>query len=253
MRHKTLAELHSTPIDQYDNLLDRLSNIDRFRYYGEKFLLTEKFLVQKKIISTVKSGSILNVGCGRNGTERRLFPAPNYKLFGIDVNEESLRILRSRELYDRLFKASITALPFESGYFDVVYLRLILHHLVYPKNLIDSGLQECFRVLKKDGTLALIEPNSWHPIGALMNITHALGIDKYVHGTDDDVALSPLMLQKQLAKYSDTVTAHVVTYSWRRLPIGIQLLTNRLHTFLGSVSDKTPYFGHTLMMIAAKK
>jgi SAM-dependent methyltransferase len=157
-----------------------------------------------------------------------------------------------KSTFDYVFRGSITSLPVASDSFDVVYLRLILHHLVYPKYALEDGLRECFRVLKPGGMLALVEPNSWHPVGALMNLAHALGLDMYIHGTDDDVALSPRALRKMLSNSASDVSTHVVTYSWRRLPIPIQEVCYRFQHVVGKFSTKVPYFGHTLMMTAVK-
>jgi ubiquinone/menaquinone biosynthesis C-methylase UbiE len=182
-----------------------------------------------------------------------LFPKPNYAIHGVDTNEESLRILANQRTYDGLVKGSITSLPVPSAAVDVVYLRLVLHHLVAPKNLMGDGLRECFRVLKPGGMLVLVEPNSWHPVGALMNLAHALRLDMYIHGTSDDVALSPLMLRRRLSTFASDISTHVVSYTWRRLPISVQTLSNRIQTRMARLSEKVPFFGHTLMMTAVKK
>src|SRR5262245_5126045 len=178
-----------------NNLLDRISTADRLGYYYDTFMETEKVLVRENICKVVSQGKVLNVGCGPYGTERRLFPAEAYDIYGVDINADSLQVLSSRNLYRGLVNASIASLPIASARFDIVYLRLVLHHLVYPHYLLEKGIAECFRVLKRGGVLALVEPNSWHPLGALLNLAHCLGVDAYIHGHDDDVALSPLKLR----------------------------------------------------------
>jgi SAM-dependent methyltransferase len=244
---------HGTPIEKEDNLLDRFSRLDRLDYFANCLFATEQSLVTDKIRTVVPRGMVLNVGCGRHGTERALFPEDRYEILGVDLNEESLRILGERRTYDGLVKGSITSLPAASASVDIVYLRLVLHHLVAPRYLLRLGLEECFRVLRPGGILALVEPNSWHPVGAMMNLAHALRLDLYVHGTNDDVALSPLKLRSQLLQYASSVSTHVVSYSWRRLPIPLQALCNRLQVRIEDWSERIPLFGHTLMMIALKK
>jgi SAM-dependent methyltransferase len=244
--------LHGTPIEKEGNLLDRFSSPDRFDYFAKTFFAAEKALVAEKVATVVPRGTVLNVGCGRHGTERDLFPKANYAIYGVDTNEESLRILAKRGIYEGLVKGSITSLPVPSATVEVVYLRLVLHHLVSPKNLLGEGLQECFRVLKPGGMLVLVEPNSWHPVGALMNLAHALRLDMYIHGTNDDVALSPLMLRWRLSAFASDISTHVVSYAWRRLPISVQALSNRIQTRMGALSESVPFFGHTLMMTAVK-
>jgi SAM-dependent methyltransferase len=244
-------EPHSTPIA--DSILDKLSRRDRFQHYYNNLLATEKRLVEENIAPIIPRGRVLNVGCGGNGTERSLFPLSCYDIFGADVNEKDLRILQTKRLYKALCKADIASLPFASNSFDIVYLRLVLHHLIYPRNILDEGLRECFRVLKPGGILAMVEPNSWHPVGALMNLAHRLGIDLYIHGTDDDVALSPSMMVNRLSPHAMYVSAYAISYNWRRLPIPVQRIVDRCHTSLKTISSRCPYLGHTLMMIARKR
>ena len=234
------------------NLLDKFTKQARKGFYYDAFIRFEKRLVEDKILRVVSGGIVLNVGCGPNGTERKLFPR-TFNVYGIDVDGNSLRVLYDKRLYQGLMQGSITALPLASNSVDVVYLRLVLHHLIVPRYLLDSAIVECFRVLKREGVLALVEPNSWNPIGAIMNISHKLGIDCFIHGTDDDIALSPLALQKRLASHASELSTYVVSYNWQRLPIPLQKLVNAAHCAFESVSDTVPYFGHTLMMTAIKR
>jgi SAM-dependent methyltransferase len=245
------ADVHPEQFRE-DNLLDRFSQRDRLEHYYARFLATEKALVKENISSLIPRGSVLNVGCSSIGTERRLFPTSDYEIFGVDIVLDDLKILDRKKLYNGLFNANISSLPFPEGTFDIIYLRLVLHHLIYPKNILIEGLVECFRVLKTGGIIALVEPNKFHPIGALMNISHFFGLDAYLHGTNDDVALSPLALQRILSQYGTDISTYVVSYSWRRLPISFQNSVNLFHSLVKNLSNKLPYLGHTLMMLAHK-
>ena len=235
------------------NFLDRISTKERFAYYYGRFADNEKALINANIIDTIPSGKVLNVGCGENGVERTFFPQNNYKIYGVDIDAEKLHRLYGKQLYEGLYRANITSLPFSKDSFDILYLRLVLHHLIYPDNILSEGLVECFRVLKSGGILALVEPNSWHPVGAMMNLAHTLGLDLYIHGTDDDVALSPLNLKRVLTPPCAHVSTYTVTFSWKRLPIPLQAYIDRAHIRLKTVLDRLPYFGHTLMMVAHKR
>ena len=252
-RRSAKPVLHGTPIENEDNFLDRFSAPDRLNYFAEAFFTVEKELVAEKVAPVVPRGTVLNVGCGRHGTERILFPKTSYAIYGVDTNEESLEILGKRGIYEGLIKGSIASLPVPSATVDIVYLRLILHHLVSPRNLLREGLRESFRVLKPGGMLVLVEPNAWHPVGALMNLAHVLRLDMYIHGTNDDVALSPLRLRRELSAFASEVSTHVVSYTWRRLPISVQTVFNRLQRRMGRLNEKVPFFAHTLMMTAVKE
>ena len=253
MTHASKTPLHNNLIDKENNFLDKLSRVDRFQYFYDHFRKTEEFLVKDNIRNSIPSGKVLNIGCGRNGTERELFPKPHYILHGVDISEESVRILQEKNLYEEVSVGDISSLSLPSNTYDIVYLRLVLHHLVYPEYLLDKGLEECFRVLKSGGILALIEPNSYHPIGAIMNIAHRLGMDESFHGTNDDIALSPFVLRQKLEEMSGVnISVHAVTYSWRRLPIWMQQAINQFQSCIGSLDNRFPYFGHTLMMKARK-
>lgn len=244
--------VHGTPITNYENLLDRLSSGDRFDYFARNLAAAEERLVAQTVRSVVPNGRVLNVGCGRHGTERSLFPPESYEIFGVDVSEESLRILHSGGTYEGVLGGSITTLPFQDARVDIVYLRLILHHLVSPQFLLRDGLRECFRVLRSGGVLALVEPNSWHPIGAMMNLAHHLKLDMAIHGTDDDVALSPRMLKAELAPYSSRISMQAMTYAWRRMPIGMQAFVGRLQNRGRRLTERVPHFAHTLFIAAIK-
>jgi SAM-dependent methyltransferase len=244
--------VHGTPITKEDNLLDRFSTSERFDYFARVLHEREMSLVQERVRTVVPRGRVLNVGCGRHGTERGLFPADAYEIYGVDVNEESLRILGTAGTYEGVLGGSITQLPFPAASFEVLYLRLVLHHLISPRNLLAEGLEECFRVLRPGGVLAFVEPNSWHPVGAMMNLAHAVGMDMYVHGTDDDVALSPRMLRKRLSRHSSAVSTHTLTYAWRRMPVTVQAFLGRVHARARALDERVPFFGHTLMMVAVK-
>lgn len=50
------SELHSSPVEKEDNILDKLSSKDRFQYYYSNFLTAEERLVRERIIHIVSRG-----------------------------------------------------------------------------------------------------------------------------------------------------------------------------------------------------
>jgi hypothetical protein len=69
-----------------------------------------------------------------------------------------------------------------------------------------------------------------------------------IHGTSDDIPLSPSMLTSAARSAALAPELHAVTYAWRRLPIAFQRAMRPLDA-LGS-RPRAAMFGHTLMLIA---
>jgi len=81
------------------------------------------------------------------------------QLHGIDALEDAIRLARSQlgshQCNAFLQTASVCALPFHGALFDTVCMADIIEHLPEP----EQALEECRRVLKKDGLLLLSTPN----------------------------------------------------------------------------------------------
>ena len=52
-------------------------------------------------------------------------------------------------------------------------------------------LEEAARLLRPGGALVAVEPGSLHPVGTGLAAANALGLGDAVHGTPDDIPLSP--------------------------------------------------------------
>jgi SAM-dependent methyltransferase len=140
-------------------------------------------------------------------------------------------------------------LRFEPSSFDVVLYRLVLHHIAFQ-----GPLRPCFdeaaALLRPGGALVAIEPGLWHPVGAGLELANRVGLASWVHGTPDDVPLSPRALVGEARAAGLEPELHTVTFGWRRLPPAIQRAVHRLDR-LGSRPRLAP-FGHTLMLIARR-
>lgn len=85
---------------------------------------------------------ILDAGCGTG--KLASFLANNYKVTGVDLSDEALDITRKKGV--NAVKADILeGLPFEDGYFELVYSDGLLEHFLDPIPV----LQELFRVSNK--------------------------------------------------------------------------------------------------------
>jgi hypothetical protein len=95
-----------------------------------------------------------------------------------------------------------------------------------------------------------VEPGLWHPVGAGLAAANRLGLGPAVHGTPDDIPLSPRTLVREARSAGLEPELHAVTYGWRRLPAAAQRAVHRLDE-LGSRRALAP-LGHTLMLIARR-
>ena len=131
--------------------------------------------------------------------------------------------------------------------FDVVLYRLVLHHIAFQGPLAPC-FTEAARLLRPGGALVAIEPGLWHPVGAALELANRTGLATRIHGTPDDIPLSPRRLQNEARAAGLEPELHAVTYGWRRLPPGLQRRLQPLDR-IGS-RPRAAVLGHTLMLIA---
>ena len=110
-------------------------------------LLKGRFLPQHKI---------LDAGCG-GGRNLVYFLKNGYDVYAVDQNPEAIAQVRkmSRGLapefpLDHIQEASITKLPFEENFFDVVICNAVLH-FAKDKTHFEAMLQSLWKVLKPGG------------------------------------------------------------------------------------------------------
>jgi hypothetical protein len=87
-------------------------------------------------------------------------------------------------------------------------------------------------------------------VGGLLALANHTGAAPRIHGTPDDIPLSPRRLVSEARSAGLTPELHAVTYGWRRLPPSVQSGLRILDS-LGS-RPRAAQFGHTLMMFARK-
>jgi SAM-dependent methyltransferase len=235
----------SEPYDP-DNLLDRHSDPGTLQVHYEQEYRRERALLGRRLDLT--GGDVLSVGCGWH-PGRHLFPSPAWRMTGTDVNDAKVRHLLDTGELDAGVAARAGELPYEPGSFDVVLYRLVLHHIAYQAPL-DPVFGEAARLLRPGGALVAVEPGLWHPVGTGLALANRIGLGPRVHGTPDDIPLSPRALMGAARATGLDPELHAVTYGWRRLPTRAQ---RALHTLdpLGSRPRLAP-FGHTLMLIARR-
>jgi SAM-dependent methyltransferase len=228
------------------NLLGRISKPATLDVHYQQMMGRERELLARHL--GITHGEVLSVGCGWH-PGRHMFPAPSFRLTGVDSDPDRVAGVLESGRADAARVGYAGALPFAPESFDVVLYRLVLHHLVYQGPL-GPCFAEAARLLRPGGALVAIEPGLWHPVGATLALANRAGVATAIHGTPDDIPLSPRRLLGEARAAGLRPEIHTVTYTWRRLPAGVQRALQPLDA-LGS-RPRAARFGHTLLMIARR-
>lgn len=229
-----------------DNVLDRVSTPETLQVHYEQEYRRERALLDRYL--SLRSGDVLSVGCGEH-PGRHLFPKPSFRMTGVELDGALIdRLVEQGELDDGV-AGRAGELPFEPESYDVVLYRLVLHHIAYQGPL-TPVFEEGARLLRPGGALVAIEPGLWHPVGAGLALANRVGLGTRVHGTPDDIPLSPRALDREARATGLEPELHAVTFGWRRLPARAQRALHALDV-LGS-RRRVAQFGHTLMLIARR-
>jgi SAM-dependent methyltransferase len=226
------------------NLLDRLSRQSTLELHYDRMMRREQLVIERRL--GLPGGDVLSVGCGWH-PGRHLFPAPEFRLVAVDADPHKVTGVMSSGRADEAHVGYAGRLEFPPRSFDVVLYRLVLHHITYQEELAPC-FQEAARLLRPGGALVAIEPGLWHPVGLSLAVANRVGLGTTVHGTPDDVPLSPRHLTAEARAAGLTPELHAVTYTWRRMPKPVQRLLQPLDG-LGS-RPRAAAFGHSLMLIA---
>lgn len=231
-----------------DNLLDRLSDPDTLALHYDHLRAREREIFDARV--GLRGGDVLAVGCGRD-PGRHLFPKPAWRMTGVELEDEWPRkLVAAGELDVGLAGRAGELDELEDGSFDVVLYRYVLHHIAYQGSLAPA-FDEAARLLRPGGVLIAMEPGALHPVGAGLALANKLGAGPAIHGTLDDIPLSPRRLESDARDAGLGAEIHAVTYSWRRLAPKVQRGIWRLDSRLGS-RRPAARLGHTLMLIARK-
>ena len=225
-----------------DNLLDRHSEPATLQVHYDQEERRERALLERRL--GLSGGEVLSVGCGWH-SGRHLFPRPAWRLTGVDLDPA---MLGSEEL-DSGVVGRAGVLGFAPASFDVVLYRLVLHHIAFQGPLAPV-FAEAARLLRPGGALVAFEPGLWHPVGAGLALANRTGLGTPIHGTPDDIPLSPRELERLARGAGLEPELHAVTFGWRRLPARAQRALHRLDP-LGS-RPRLARLGHTLLLIARR-
>jgi SAM-dependent methyltransferase len=234
----------SEPYDP-DNLLDRHSRQETLEHHYALMQRRERELVDRRL--GLSTGRVLSVGAGWH-PGRHLFPAPAFELVAADADPAKVTGLLETGRADEAVVGYAGRLGLAPRSFDVVLYRLVLHHIAYKQPL-GPCFDEAASLLVPGGALVVIEPGLWHPVGAALDVANRVGLGSRLHGTPDDVPLSPRRLVDEARAAGLDPELHTVTYAWRRMSPAAQRAAGALDGPLGS-RTVSARFGHTLMLIA---
>jgi SAM-dependent methyltransferase len=243
-----LVELPGSEPHSDRNLLDRLSRESTLELNYRQMMRREQELLARRL--PLHGGDVISIGCGWH-PGRHLFPPPQFRLLAVDAEPAKVAGVMETGRADEGhvgYAGKLDDLP--DACFDVVLYRLVLHHLVFQGPL-DPIFDEAARLLRPGGALIAIEPGLWHPVGLGLSLANQTGLARAVHGTSDDIPLSPRRLVEQSRAVGLAPELHAVTYAWRRLPPVLQRSLRPLDA-LGS-RPRAAVFGHTLMLIARRQ
>lgn len=228
-----------------DNLLDRLSDPATLEAQYERGKRRERLLLDRHLGRA--GGDALAVGCGWH-PGRHLLPAPAWRLVAVDADPARPAACVERGEADAGFAGFAGALhEVPDASYDVVLYRLVLHHVAYAAPLAPV-FTEAARLLRPGGALVAVEPNLWYPVGAALAAANRFGLGVRVHGTPDDIPLSPRRLVRGARAAGLAPQLHTVSYVWRRLPPAAQRAVGALDR-LGSLPAARA-LGHSLLLLA---
>lgn len=147
----------------------------------EKGIDTIKFYLKHTNIDEMfKDKVVLDIGCGAGGKTIYYASKGVKKIVGVEIlgkyKEEAENLAKLYGMGDKFefVCADASKTPFEDETFDTIIMNDAMEHVDEPEKVLD----ECYRILKKNGRLYLNFPPYNHPYGA--HLSDAIGIP-WVH------------------------------------------------------------------------
>lgn len=114
------------------------------------------------VIMSIKPRTILDLGCG-GGWLSKILSAKGSPIIGIDISASLIKnATKMAPKSVDFLTGDCMNLPFNNNTFDLIIGIGVLHHLD-----LDKTLAECHRVLSKNGSMLIMEPNALNPLMAI--------------------------------------------------------------------------------------
>ncbi len=95
---------------------------------------------------------VLDVGCG-DGRRVSWLIRYGYDVYGNEISADACKIAAGNGI--KIFNGTLEEANYPSDFFDIIIFSQVFEHLHDPQ----KALQECYRILKKDGILIIDVPN----------------------------------------------------------------------------------------------
>ncbi len=146
-----------------------MNNDDIKNYYDSRYTVetTETFpndvprtrQMLAEILQKTHGGKVLDIGCGV-GYALDFFLEQESEVYGVDISDAAIAIARQRIKNGKFEQINNDdPLPYATSFFDAIICLGVLEHVMQPEKL----LSECFRVLKPNGYMCFVVPNSISP------------------------------------------------------------------------------------------
>lgn len=113
----------------------------------------------KPFIQAAEGKNVLDAGAGTGRLSVKLHKAGAH-VTALDISPDMLRLLEQKEPAIPTVLGDMEAMPFEDETFDMVFSSMAMVHL----KKITTFLDECYRVLKDDGELVLVNIHYRKPL-----------------------------------------------------------------------------------------
>lgn len=135
----------------------------------EKGIETIKFYLKHTSVEEMfKDKVVLDIGCGAGGKTIYYASQGVKKIVGVEIlgkyKEEAENLAKKYNMQQKFefVAADASNTPFPDEYFDTIIMNDAMEHVDEPEKVLD----ECYRILKKNGKLYLNFPPYNHPYGA---------------------------------------------------------------------------------------